>query len=61
MKFVEMKFISKEKNKMASIRFQLILLLIELEAKKNLRQPTFQRFFNFKVVSLYVALTASRT
>ena len=51
MKFVEMKFISKEKNKMASIRFQLILLLIELEAKKNLRQPTFQRFFNFKVVS----------
>ena len=35
-KFVEMKFISKEKNKMASIRFQLILLLIELEAKKIL-------------------------
>ena len=31
-----MKFISKEKNKMASIRFQLILLLIELEAKKIL-------------------------
>ena len=31
-----MKFISKEKNKMASIRFQLILLLIELKVKKIL-------------------------